>query len=288
MARTPAKTMGLQTTSALAALESQTNALLTSITKYTPSIPAIHSLMDAEDTFIACLATLREHQDNYARLLQLRALADSLDNQVKESVRTIADLRSQLVDLEWTEVSTKGREVGVAELLRFAKNISRFTVPHTMPDERKVEEPVPEDAPATEAAAIPDVLEPAQTDTSEGATKKDDFAWSNLPSAEQEMLQANQRALFLPFPNADEIQASALSAITKQVNEGLLPADLGLIPKVAPVEELTIQTEQRPETAMEDIAPLSAIPRERAQVVGSMERPKKTAFQGFGLDDEDD
>ena len=71
------------------------------------------------------------HQDNYTRLVHLRQLEKRLDDQIKATIQLLADTRRDLKAARFTEFSTDARSVPFDELLRFAKNISKFTVPPT-------------------------------------------------------------------------------------------------------------------------------------------------------------
>jgi hypothetical protein len=286
-------TMETEATDALRTVENNTNSLISSILKYSPSTDAVVSVITAEESLIQTLYTLKEHQENHARLLHLRILADALDAQIKDTIRTLAQVRTDIIAIPWTAVEPKGREVPVNDLLRFAKNISKYTVPHTFPDEHEGDGP--EEAPAEQTDAAATAEAPVVVDGPSEPTKdpESDFAWSSLTPEERIALQGLQRNPFVPWPNPDAILASGLSMITQRINEGVLPARLGLDTAVAQQpapEELKLQVDEEdrvPNSAIEDLAPLSAIPRERAPQVGGVERPKKAAFQGFGLDDDD-
>jgi hypothetical protein len=77
------------------------------------------------------------HQANHARILALRAEAEALEAQLKASVGTLADLRRELLETPATTFTEDSRPVPFTELLQYARNISRYTVPPTY------REPVP-------------------------------------------------------------------------------------------------------------------------------------------------
>jgi hypothetical protein len=75
--------------------------------------------------------TVAVHHANYTRILQLRATADALDDKIKSTLRTLADTRKELLDIPSAQPAPNTRQVGVEELLSYAKFISKTTVPPT-------------------------------------------------------------------------------------------------------------------------------------------------------------
>jgi hypothetical protein len=61
----------------------------------------------------------------------LRAEADALTKQLKSSMATLADLRRELLEMPATTISDNSRAVPLNELLQYAKNIAKYTVPPT-------------------------------------------------------------------------------------------------------------------------------------------------------------
>ncbi|KAL1966226.1 hypothetical protein VTN77DRAFT_4778 [Rasamsonia byssochlamydoides] len=84
---------------ALDGLESKLSALLSSLTT-TPtaaSAPAAAvALLEADDAVSSALDTLRTHQANYAKILRLRAEAESLEERIKSTVRDIAEIEKEI------------------------------------------------------------------------------------------------------------------------------------------------------------------------------------------------
>lgn len=76
----------------LTSLESKVNALLTSITT-SPTVAgapsATTALLKADDSLTSALETLRTHQANYAKIVRLRAEAETLEEKIKGIVREI-------------------------------------------------------------------------------------------------------------------------------------------------------------------------------------------------------
>ena len=154
-------------------MEAAINDLVDSMTTYNPSTAAVQSLQAANEEFSASIATrtspppssstlyidsifsvyfvskdkangleVSEHQANHARIVRLRAQAEALDEQVRQTVRALAEARREIAAARVSgarrhgeeggrgrEVGRVGRPVGHVELLRYAKAIAKFTVP---------------------------------------------------------------------------------------------------------------------------------------------------------------
>lgn len=75
--------------------------------------------------------TVARHQANHARIQTLRTETDALEEQLKSSVAALAGLRKELSETPATIFPEDSRPVPFDELLQYAKNISRYTVPPT-------------------------------------------------------------------------------------------------------------------------------------------------------------
>ncbi|DAA74758.1 TPA_exp: Uncharacterized protein A8136_3074 [Trichophyton benhamiae CBS 112371] len=136
----------------LTSLEARLNALLASITS-TPTASgapaAAVSLLEADDALTSALQTLRTHQENYSKILRLRAEALSLEERVRETVRQVGELGDEISaaagdddddsdedsddeaggDIEMSEKgkdATRKNEVDYRLLLGFARRISKY------------------------------------------------------------------------------------------------------------------------------------------------------------------
>ncbi|KAF7588320.1 hypothetical protein BBP40_005886 [Aspergillus hancockii] len=84
--------MNAEFQTSLSTLENKLNALITSLTTSPTAAgapSAAVNLLNADDTLTSAIATLRTHQDNYAKILRLRAEAASLEEKVKSIVKTV-------------------------------------------------------------------------------------------------------------------------------------------------------------------------------------------------------
>lgn len=95
-------TMAEQVLTPLHSLETSFNALLTSLTttpSYSAAPSATQSLLTADESLTTALQILYTHQQNYARILHLRAEAQKLEEQIKNTIRTCVDLRKEIGDI---------------------------------------------------------------------------------------------------------------------------------------------------------------------------------------------
>ncbi|KAJ5138258.1 uncharacterized protein N7515_003106 [Penicillium bovifimosum] len=135
--------------SALTEIESKLNALLTILTTSPTAAgapAAAVALLDADDALTSAIETLRQHQENHAKILRLRAEAQQLEDRVKGIVREIEvydkDIRTACADggdsdSDFDSDSDDGtgdkatdlqgiKEIDYKLLLDFARRISKY------------------------------------------------------------------------------------------------------------------------------------------------------------------
>ncbi|KAF9694958.1 hypothetical protein EKO04_006793 [Ascochyta lentis] len=112
-------------------VEQALSTLVDSIASYNPNPQAAIDLVTADDELSHGLDQLARHQANHARIQTLRAEADALEEQLKSSVAALAGLRKELSETPATVFPEDSRPVPFDELLGYAKNISKYTVPPT-------------------------------------------------------------------------------------------------------------------------------------------------------------
>jgi hypothetical protein len=174
------------------------------------------------------------HHANYARILCLRQTSTSLDEQIKSTVRLLAESRKQLLSISGPVAdSTIAREVPVDELLSYAKFISKTTVPPTF------RRPVPQDilslqptdgkideingtqitnGMATPAAGAQDV------DLANTQQHGAGVGLSTLNDETKAMLDPLAQLPFVPWPSQDIIRMGALAQIQGMLEEGRDPS----------------------------------------------------------------
>lgn len=146
--------MNAEVQSALSTFESRLNSLVTTLTT-SPTASgaptAAVNLLTADDTLTSTIDTLKQHQANYARILQLRAEAQSLEDRVKDIVRLVVryekDIRETCgddgsdsdsddsdsdEDMDAEEkperISRRRNEIDYKLLLDFARRISKYNL----------------------------------------------------------------------------------------------------------------------------------------------------------------
>jgi Vitamin-D-receptor interacting Mediator subunit 4 len=122
----------------LDALEASLGTLLASLTTtptFSTAPTASTALLTADDALTSSLTTLKKHQQNYARILHLRAEATRLEEQIKSIVRTCGELRSEIgaihpsiLDDSSEDEEEEGRQqdVDYNTLLSFARRIGKY------------------------------------------------------------------------------------------------------------------------------------------------------------------
>ncbi|KAF2108400.1 vitamin-D-receptor interacting mediator subunit 4-domain-containing protein [Lophiotrema nucula] len=159
-------------------VEAALNTLVASIESYNPSTQAAIDLVAADDELSRGLDQLSHHQNNHARILALRTEDDALSAQLKSSISTLATLRHELQETPATTFSEDSRPVQFDELLRFARNISRHTVPPTY------REPIPKDAEEVEKEKEKD-KDKEEAGSNGVATPSVPAAGASFPSADE-------------------------------------------------------------------------------------------------------
>ncbi|KAJ5772636.1 hypothetical protein N7520_003165 [Penicillium odoratum] len=130
--------------SSLSEVESKLNALLTTLTTSPTAAgapAAAVALLQADDNLSAAIITLRQHQESYAKILQLRAEAEKLEDRVKGIVRNVEQFDKEIrtacgddedsdseLDSDEEESTRKPsrKEIDYRLLLDFARRISKY------------------------------------------------------------------------------------------------------------------------------------------------------------------
>jgi Vitamin-D-receptor interacting Mediator subunit 4 len=236
-----------------------------------------------------------QHQANHARILKLRQTTESLDSQIKSTVATLAQTRKELLAIPSApEPDIPTRDVPFDELLAFAKNIAKFTLPpghHLRPP--KPQEPTTENVvePLTELSIMnggppqsPTQPSPAPTQSQDKDGAKKDTegqAFSQLTEEQRAFLEDAQTLPFMPWPDHNLINQGILRHVQELIMKGIDPATVKTDAEQAAWEEEI--HEQR--------AKLQAAERQHDQERRVQQVPKEGAktFEGFAfLEDDDD
>ncbi|KAE8868702.1 hypothetical protein PTNB73_03755 [Pyrenophora teres f. teres] len=209
-----------------ARVEKALTTLVDSIAAYNPAPQAAIDLFTADDELSEGLDQLAKHQANHVRLQFLRAEADALEEQLKNSVKKLAELRHDLFNTPVTTFSQDSRAVPFDELLQYATNISRYTVPPTyrdpvpVPDKDKEEEDIASTGLPTNGLNTPAIVPETTEPTNDGvqAQKEGEDADATAPevTAEEEEWLKKLKASNLPWypwPNNDRIRAGNLYSL---------------------------------------------------------------------------
>ncbi|KAF7190600.1 Mediator of RNA polymerase II transcription subunit 4 [Pseudocercospora fuligena] len=199
-----------------ARVETSLQKLTDSIAAYNPSVRDAQELLAADEAVNQNIEQLVTHQQNHQRLVSLRATADSLDATIKNTIRLLADTRREIQSIPSVD-SEDRREVGVEELLQYAKFIAPTTVAPTfrkpLPDEQM---PKKKKEAATEVGAN-GIATPVDTNpayTKSGEEKKEAEPAAPPPPAYD----------FVPWPDHGKITAGALGDIQRMLDAGQDPA----------------------------------------------------------------
>ncbi|KAI5236245.1 hypothetical protein E4T42_09520 [Aureobasidium subglaciale] len=207
-------------------LETALNTLVESVAAYNPSVSAADALVAADEDLDKSLEQLAVHHANYSRILELRATADALDEKIKSTLRTLADTRKELLDIPAAQSTANTRQVGVEELLSYAKFISKTTVPPTFRGHISTELPsqpqsAAVDAPITQITN--GMATPAQngdnTSTSEQAEQNENRAVAEAKA----MLEPLSQLDWVPWPSQQVILMGALATVQGMIEDGIDP-----------------------------------------------------------------
>ncbi|KAF2477764.1 uncharacterized protein BDR25DRAFT_249957 [Lindgomyces ingoldianus] len=217
-------------------VEAALSTLVDSIASYNPNLQAAVDLVAADDELGKGLEQLAHHQVNHARILSLRNEVDTLEAQLKTSISTLADLRCGLLDTPATTVPESSKPVPFGELLRYARNISRYTVPPTY------REPIPKgdsdvekekDKEETASGSVPSNglgspikagnLVPTDQAAKDTTVSGEEHKQVTAEQAEWLTRLHESGVQWVPWPSHEKIRAGGLMAIQHMVDRGLDP-----------------------------------------------------------------
>lgn len=238
-----------------------------------------------------------QHQDNHTRILKLRKTAETLENQAKASIRTLAQLRKELQETPATTFPETSKPVPFDELLRYARNISKHTVPPTY------REKLPQDDSDTEkevsggigsSNGIGTPAENAQKDQADGQGEIENVEKKyDLPEQQVEWLkkQEEQGLTWVPWPHNDRIRYGNLADIQRMLDRGLDPSTV--LPPALKEEEdrQRAEEEERQKREQEQREEEERERRRRGSMMPGAQRqaaPQQPAtFGGLDMYDED-
>ncbi|KAI4157076.1 MAG: hypothetical protein L6R39_000790 [Caloplaca ligustica] len=216
-------------------VEAALNILISSIESYNPSIPAALDLLAADTDLQKGVEQLAQHQAHHARILRLRSLLETHDQQRKSTLATLAETRKDVLSTPATIFPEPSRDVPHTELLDYARRISRYTVPPTSRDPLALSKPVTDGANATtDTAATVNGIADAVTEAREANAvangevtqggKGGGVGEKSLEPADVQWLNPQAQIPFTPWPTEDVIKRGALGQIQLMLEQGV---DLG-------------------------------------------------------------
>jgi hypothetical protein len=213
-------------------LETSLGALLTSLTttpNFSPAPAASTVLLAADDNLTSSLTTLKKHQQNYARILHLRAEATRLEDQIKSIVRTCGELRSEIgaihpsiLDDSSEDEDGEGRrqDVDYKTLLSFARRIGKHNpraAGEAEQDSIRRRQDAKERAAAASQPAANGNIPPVATETMSevgNIIPDNEQAWLN------ETVAAARAAQGMAFPAAERLRLGMLGRLQYAREQG--------------------------------------------------------------------
>lgn len=215
--------------------------LIDSVSRYNPTISQGNELVTADQELSTGLDKLKIHQQNHAKIQQLRGITTGLDNQIKETLTQLAHARKELVNTPATSFpSGPSYPIKYDELLAYARRISKTTLPNANvlanPQVNAAESTTKPDSGAeTPAAATPaggtpnGVGTPAQLNGAGGVTPTmngeptSQYSNTTLPEGLQAHINPLANSDFIPWPNEDLLRQGALANIQYLTDKGINP-----------------------------------------------------------------
>ncbi|KAJ5823716.1 hypothetical protein N7447_006056 [Penicillium robsamsonii] len=301
--------------SALTDVESKLNALLTSLTTSPTAAgapAAAVALLDADDALTSAIETLRQHQENYAKILRLRNEAQQLEDRVKGIVGDIEGFEKEIRtacgndsdsdfdsdsddDLGGKKSLLRGiKEIDYRLLLDFARRISKYNQEAAADAAtgvvKRQEANTLADKDVTMTGANGDQPTEEGTEPVASVTK-------NATQWLDESANVTRQVYMLPYPMEERIRMGLMGQIQlatgddpeKEVERLLREAEgLGAAEPPAPAEpaESTKQADEASKAAAHAGSSAAGMPRAHAQA--SAPKPKPKAMLDLDLYDPDE
>jgi hypothetical protein len=216
----------------LDALEASLNTLLTSLTTtptFSTAPAASNALLTADDALTTSLTTLKQHQQNYARILHLRAEATRLEDQIKSIVRTCGELRTEIGGIhpsilddssEDEDQEGQQQDVDYRTLLSFARRIGKH---NTQAAREAEEESIRRSQKAKERAAAasrPATNGAVMLSATENPSELGNIIPDNERAWLNETVIATRAAQGMAFPAAERLKLGMLGRLQYAREQG--------------------------------------------------------------------
>ncbi|KAJ6104946.1 Mediator complex subunit Med4 [Penicillium sp. IBT 16267x] len=301
--------------SSLSEVESKLNALLTILTTSPTAAgapAAAVALLEADDSLSSAIATLRQHQENYAKILHLRAEAERLEDRVKGIVRDVEEFDKEIrtacgdeedsdseldSDDEETTKKSSRKEIDYRLLLDFARRISKYNHEAAAdaangaanPEKRQAPRPPIVDKDVTLAGTngepTTDGAEPVSSVTKNATQWLDDSA------------NVTREVYMLPYPMEERIRMGLMAQVQlaagndpdKEVERLIREAEgLGAAEPPAPAPPGDTRQEEAANAAVQAGSAATGAPRPAASGFAPAPKPKPSATLDLDLYDPDD
>ncbi|KAF2687601.1 mediator of RNA polymerase II transcription subunit 4 [Lentithecium fluviatile CBS 122367] len=272
-------------------IETALSTLVDSIAAYNPSPQAAVELIAADDELSRGLDQLTQHQANHARIQVLRAEADGLEQQLKSSVAALASLRRELFETPATTFSEDSRPVPFDELLQYAKNISKYTVPPTYRERIPTPPAADQDKEGEGASgtASNGINTPAQGQSGGNVSGEGDAGVAkDITAEEAEWLKKlnESQVPWQPWPDNDKIRRSNLMQIQYLLDTKQDPTQVDATKMDREEKEMIVAEAERQAAAQ---APVEVqIQHVSAPASETTSRPPEPKFGGFDFSEMDE
>ncbi|KAI5926185.1 vitamin-D-receptor interacting mediator subunit 4-domain-containing protein [Camillea tinctor] len=225
-------------------VERALESLVDSIAKYNPSTHQVVELERVDEELNKGLQDLQTHQSNYRRIQELRAATTSLDGQIKDTLRLLANTRKELISTPATVFPAgPSHEIKYDELLAYARRISKTTippvgavnsVPATAADSQLKAENGGTETAATTPGETPNGTQPqtasatpaatsngASFDASQQSSSTTTTTTAVLPDALNAHLNPHTGLEFVPWPSEEQVRKGAIASLAFIAEQGI-------------------------------------------------------------------
>ncbi|KAK3307132.1 vitamin-D-receptor interacting mediator subunit 4-domain-containing protein [Chaetomium strumarium] len=236
-------------------LEKALNNMIDSVVKNNPSEQLAEELVAAQDGVTEGLRLLEKHQNNYARIQQLRQDVSRYDDQIKDIIHSLWQMRKELVAVTATPPGGSKYQFTTEDLLTYARLISRQTLPlppvlknHLESNASRPADPESQTAqtpnasfnfgfsnasigtPAPLSASTPNTAANEAATTQHTSQLPLSQPYTKPPTTEEKLPAHLKPAVnplldtgFQPWPTPEQIRSGALADIQRLVDKGIDP-----------------------------------------------------------------
>lgn len=199
-----------------------------------------------------CSLAVVVHQRNFLRIQELRRTTESLDETLKNTIKSLAETRKEILTIPSSAAPEEPtRQVPVDELLAYAKFISKTTVPPTFRKQDVSLAPI-KGGPAQITNGIATPPSGAQELDSAPYTRSENVATKAMNEEQKSWIDPLKGLPFEPWPSHEVIQRGALADIQRMVESGEDPANVLTAEEQAEVDRRKKEDEERERLAQEE------------------------------------